>query len=82
MSEHILEAKTRTEKGRKTYTLRNAGAVPAVVYGAGTQPQNITVDRNQFVKMYQAAGESSIVELEIDEKSGQGIAIERIHAAI
>ncbi|TAL49815.1 50S ribosomal protein L25 [Patescibacteria group bacterium] len=68
MSEHILEAKTRTEKGRKTYTLRNAGSVPAIVYGAGTEPQMVTVDRNKFVKTYQAAGESSIVELKIDEK--------------
>ncbi len=69
MSEHILEAKTRIEKGRKTYVLRNAGAVPAIVYGAETEPQALTVDRNQFARMYQAAGESSIVELKIDGKS-------------
>lgn len=69
MTDHILDAKTRTEKGRKTYVLRAAGAVPAVVYGAGTQPQTLTVDRNQFVKMYQEAGESSIVELKIDGAS-------------
>lgn len=66
MTEHILEAKTRTERGRKTSTLRAAGAVPAVVYGSGTQPLNVSVDRNQFVKTYQEAGESSIVELKID----------------
>lgn len=66
MIEHILEAKTRTEIGRKTRTLRASGAVPAVVYGSGTQPRNVSVDRNQFVKMYQEAGESSIVELKID----------------
>ena len=66
MSEHILEAKTRTEKGRKNYLLRAAGAVPAVVYGSGTHPLNVSVDRNQFVKTYQEAGESSIVELKID----------------
>ena len=69
MTEHILEAKTRTERGRKTRTLRAAGAVPAVVYGSGTQPLNVSVDRNQFVKMYQEAGESSIVELKIDGAS-------------
>lgn len=69
MADHILEAKTRTEKGRKTYVLRAAGAVPAIVYGAGIQPQTLTVDRNQFVKMYQEAGESSIVELKIDGAS-------------
>lgn len=66
MIEHILEAKTRTERGRKTSVLRASGAVPAVVYGSGTQPLNVSVDRNQFVKMYKEAGESSIVELKID----------------
>ena len=76
MTDHILEAKMRIERGRKTYTLRNVGSVPAVVYGAGIQPQNITVDRNQFVKTYEAAGESSIVELKIDEKSALHVLIQ------
>ncbi|KKR04528.1 MAG: 50S ribosomal protein L25 [Candidatus Uhrbacteria bacterium GW2011_GWF2_39_13] len=67
MSKNILEAKIRSEKGRKTATLRAVGSVPAVVYGVNTKPQMITVDRNQFVKMYQTAGESSIVELKIDQ---------------
>lgn len=69
MTEHTLEAKTRTEKGRKNYMLRGSGSVPAVVYGVGINPQNVSVDRNQFIKVYNAAGESSIVELKIDEGS-------------
>lgn len=76
MIEHTLEAKTRTEIGRKNYLVRGAGAVPAVVYGSQTQPQNITVDRNQFVKIYQAAGESSIVELKIDGKEALHVLIQ------
>ena len=67
MSQNILEVKMRPEKGRKTATLRAVGFVPAVVYGVNTKPQMITVDRNQFVKMYKTAGESSIVELKIDQ---------------
>ena len=67
MNQNILEAKIRSEKGRKTAALRAVGSVPAVVYGVDTKPQMITVDRNQFLKMYQAAGESSIVELKIDQ---------------
>lgn len=66
MTDHILEAQTRTEKGRKTNALRASGLVPAVVYGAGTEPQNVTVDRNALVKTYKAAGESTVVELKID----------------
>lgn len=65
MSTFTLAADNRTLVGRKTLKLREEGKVPAVVYGSGTEPKMITVDRNQFVKTYKDAGESSIVELAI-----------------
>lgn len=70
-----LTAKVRTEVGRKTNVLRAQGLVPAVVYGADTEPQAITIDRNQFAKMYKTAGESSIVELVIDDKNALHVLI-------
>ncbi len=76
MSEFILESKTRTVKGRKCYSLRNAGIVPAVVYGTGMTPELIEVDNNAFVKTYQEAGESSIVELKIDGKNSLHVLIQ------
>lgn len=66
MSVFTLAAHLRTETGRKTNALREEGKVPAVVYGAGTDPKMLTIDRNQFVKTYKDAGESSIVELAVD----------------
>jgi large subunit ribosomal protein L25 len=66
MSILTLAAQIRTEAGRKTNKIREAGKVPAIVYGSGTEPTMLTVDRNQFVKSYKDAGESSIVELAID----------------
>ena len=76
MSVLTLEAQHRTETGRKTRTLREAGKVPAVVYGVGTEPQNIVVDRNQFVKIYKDAGESSVVELVVDAKTALHVLIQ------
>ncbi|MBI5794521.1 50S ribosomal protein L25 [Candidatus Uhrbacteria bacterium] len=75
MNNLTLEAQARTQKGRKTNTLRAQGLVPAVVYGADTQPQSIVIDRNQFAKMYKAAGESSIVELVIDGRNALHVLI-------
>ncbi len=75
MNTLTLEAQARTQKGRKTNTLRAQGLVPAVVYGADTQPQSIVIDRNQFAKMYKAAGESSIIELVIDGKNALHVLI-------
>ncbi len=65
MSEITLQAQTRTEKGRKTNVIRAEGLVPAVVYGDGTDPQSISVNRQEFIKVYRTAGESSIIELSV-----------------
>lgn len=64
---HTLLAKPRTEKGRKTNILRAEGKVPAIVYGSGTDPKPITIDRNAFLKVYKNAGESTVVELQVGE---------------
>lgn len=64
-----IEAKTREIRGRKTSALRADGLVPAVMYGFETEPKNIELDRNAFVKVYAQAGESTVVDLEIDGKS-------------
>lgn len=64
-----IEAKTREIHGRKTNGLRLEGLVPAVMYGFETEPKNITLDRNAFTKVYGQAGESTLVDLEIDGKT-------------
>lgn len=66
MQHATLSALKREVTGRSTDALRAAGSVPAVMYGFGTEPTNITVDRNAFVKVYAQAGESTVVELTID----------------
>lgn len=66
MQHATLSAQKREVTGRSTDALRATGAVPAVMYGFGTEPVNIVVDRNAFVKVYDQAGESTVVELTID----------------
>jgi large subunit ribosomal protein L25 len=61
-----IEAQTRDLHGRKTNILRSEGKVPAVMYGFETEPKNIVLDRNAFTKVYAQAGESTVVDLEID----------------
>ncbi|MBI1908237.1 50S ribosomal protein L25 [Candidatus Uhrbacteria bacterium] len=65
MTHTTLSAEPRELQGRKTEALRAEGKVPAVVYGFGIQPTNITIDRNAFLKAYAAAGESTVLDLEI-----------------
>jgi large subunit ribosomal protein L25 len=65
MQHASITAESREEKGRKTDILRETGKVPAVMYGFEVQPINLVVDRNAFVKVYEAAGESTVVELTV-----------------
>ena len=38
------------------------------MYGFGTEPTNLTIDRNAFVKVYAAAGSSTVVDLTVGDK--------------
>ncbi len=72
MQTHIsLTSTPREITGRKTDALRASGQVPAVIYGFGTEPTNVTINRNAFIKVLAAAGSSSVVDLSIGEKVHQ-----------
>jgi len=62
-----LKAQTRKESGRKLKTLREKGFIPAVVYGSGHKPVSIQVGYEEFRKVFERAGESTLVKLKVDE---------------
>ena len=61
-----LSAKVRTETGRKTDVLKYNDRIPAVVYGHKVKNILLDVDYKDFQKILREAGESSLVELDID----------------
>ena len=63
-----LLAKIRKEVGRKTKTLRDKGVLPAVLYGPKIKNENIEIGLKEFEKVYQAAGESTLISLEVEGK--------------
>jgi len=64
-----LSVKERTLIGKKVKNLRKDGLIPAVMYGHGTKPTSITIDRRTFDKIYDDAGTSALIELKIDDKA-------------
>jgi large subunit ribosomal protein L25 len=62
-----LKAQTRKESGRKLKTLREKGFIPAVIYGSGHKPASIQVGYEEFRKVFEQAGESTLVKLKVDE---------------
>lgn len=48
--------------------IRDQGLIPAVLYGPKTQPASLKVAEKEFHKVYQEAGESSLINLELEDK--------------
>lgn len=60
-----LSAVKRETKGEKA---RKEGLLPAVVYGAGSETESLSLVYNDFIKLYDQAGESSLVDFDVDNK--------------
>ncbi len=60
----VLAVKKRDEKG-SVNALRRGGFLPGVVYGHGFDAVEVEAPYNQFVKVYDEAGESSLVDLDV-----------------
>ena len=69
----ILEAKSREITGKKVKQIRKNGHIPCVVYGHGGKPQPIEVLEKSFIKVYDEAGTSTLVDLKID--SGKSVKV-------
>lgn len=46
--------------------IRKASRIPAIMYGKGIAPQELSVPRSEFIKVSKAAGSSSLIDLSID----------------
>jgi large subunit ribosomal protein L25 len=60
----------RAETGRATGSrasnrIRRAGGVPAILYGRGTEPVNVTVDHHDLMSIIQHSGGNAIITLEV-----------------
>lgn len=63
-----LEAKKREVTGKGVKKLREKGLIPAVIYGPEEKKnKNLSLDYTEFEKTYEKAGESSLIDLKIDD---------------
>lgn len=66
MEQIPLTAQKRTILGRKVKKLRTEGLIPAHVFGHKVKTVHVQVKNTDFAKVYDAAGETGIVDLAID----------------
>jgi len=63
-----LKAEQRKIRGKKVKGLRREGNIPAILFGGDKESQPLTLKRPEFEKVYQEAGESTLVDLNIGGK--------------
>ena len=74
-----LTAKIRTETGRKTDVLKASGRIPAVIYGHKVKNVLLDIDYKDFQKVLREAGESSLIELNIEgDKEKRSVLVHEI----
>ncbi len=75
MGSYLLSAIKR--EGR-VQDIRAASRIPAIMYGKGIAPQELSVPRSEFVKVAKAAGSSSLIDLSIDGQAPVKILVKEI----
>ncbi|MBI4036522.1 50S ribosomal protein L25 [Candidatus Daviesbacteria bacterium] len=60
-----LSAEERKTLGKKVKNLRKAGKLPGHVYGKGLETEHVSVDGKVFLKTFQEAGETGLIDLKI-----------------
>jgi len=63
-----LVAKTRDPKLKNLKTLRSKNFITVNLYGPGAKNRNLIINKANFEKIFKKAGESSLINLEIDGK--------------
>ncbi|MBU0647872.1 50S ribosomal protein L25 [Patescibacteria group bacterium] len=70
-----FDAKRRDIKAAKAKVVREAGLIPAVVYGANKENVHLVIDNSEFIKLYRKAGSNTIVKLKIGKESEENVLI-------
>lgn len=74
----VLKAKKRNLLGKKVKRLRVRGGIPAVLYGKNIKSEPILLDSKEFSRIYAHAGESTLVDLEVEGGSPKKVLITEI----
>lgn len=67
MTTLTLHAATRNERGKQNKPLRKSGTLPGVLYGHDIPSRALTVAQGEFLRTFRKAGESTLVDLTVDD---------------
>jgi large subunit ribosomal protein L25 len=67
MKKYTLSGSKRTVSGRKVKTIRSQGQIPATIYGKKVKSVSISIPQDAFIKVYDQAGETGLIELQLEK---------------
>jgi large subunit ribosomal protein L25 len=70
-----LAAEHRELTGKKVARLRQAGRLPAVVYGHGVESSSISIDTHEFEQLRRHSGPNALVDLSVDGEKPQPVLV-------
>ncbi len=73
----VLEAQSR-DNSVSLSALRRAKQIPAIVYGPGSQPFQISMEYQMFRRIFREAGESSLIDLKVDGKKDYKVLVHAV----
>lgn len=73
----VLKARAR-EAAQRPNALRRDGFIPAIVYGKSSEPKQIVLPVSSFEKIYREVGETTLIDLKINNKETLKVLIQDI----
>lgn len=73
-----LIAEKREQKGKEVKALRKALIIPAVLIEKAKESINLSVKLNEFLKVYKESGETSLVDLNVQQGTSQKVLIDEV----
>lgn len=73
-----LKSQTRTKEDANITDMRKAGFVPGVIYGSGIENISLKLNQVELEKVFKLAGESTLVDLQIDDKEPSKVIIKDV----
>ncbi len=78
MEKFQLKATTRKDAARGNNKLRESGVIPAVLYGNKLANVNLAINQIEFEKLFRKAGESTIVELAMEDGKVHNVLVQDV----
>ncbi len=75
---NLLATKRDKVGNKRPFQLRAQAKIPAIVYGSDLVPRPVTVDGREFGRVFRSAGESTLVDLAVDDAAPVKVLIQDI----